>query len=91
VAAAKRLLVAALFLGSGLVRIIVAQSRRFHNWGWVLLNGIVTFLPGVMIWQEWRASSLWFIGLFVGIELVFNAWSCVMLAQTVRGATAEPA
>ena len=90
-ASALTLLLAAIFLGSGLVRIIAALSHRFHNWGWVLLNGVIDLLLGVMIWQEWPASSLWVIGLFVGIDLVFSGWSCVMLGLAIRGATAGPA
>jgi uncharacterized membrane protein HdeD (DUF308 family) len=80
------LLLAILFLGSGLARILSALSHRFHNWGWVLLHGIIDLILGVMIWLQWPDSSLWVIGLFVGIDLLFNGWSCVMLALAIRGA-----
>jgi uncharacterized membrane protein HdeD (DUF308 family) len=82
------LLLAVLFLGSGLARIISALSHRFHNWGWVLLNGVIDLILGVMIWMEWPGSGLWVIGLLVGIDLLFNGWSCIMLALAIRGATA---
>src|SRR5262245_58790653 len=41
-AAGLTLMLAALFFVGGVTRIVVALSHRFHGWGWVLLNGIVT-------------------------------------------------
>jgi uncharacterized membrane protein HdeD (DUF308 family) len=85
------LLLAVLFLSSGLARIISALSHRFHNWGWVLLNGVIDLILGLMIWQQWPDSSLWVIGLLVGIDLLFNGWSCVMLALAIRAVAKGPA
>jgi uncharacterized membrane protein HdeD (DUF308 family) len=81
---ALTLALAVSFLAGGLVRIVVALNRRFSNWEWVLLSGIVTFLLGFMIWRRWPNDSEWIIGLFVGIELIFTGWSWVALALTVR-------
>jgi uncharacterized membrane protein HdeD (DUF308 family) len=81
---ALTLVLAASFLAGGLLRIVVALTSRFSNWGWVLLNGIVTFLLGLMIWRRWPEASEWVIGLFVGIELLFTGWSLVALALTLR-------
>jgi uncharacterized membrane protein HdeD (DUF308 family) len=81
---ALALMLAASFLVGGLLRIVVALTHRFSSWGWVLLNGIVTFLLGVMIWQRWPEASEWVIGLIVGIELIFAGWSWVALALAAR-------
>ena len=81
---ALALMLAASFLVGGLLRIVVALTHRFSSWGWVLLNGIVTFLLGVMIWRRWPEDSEWFIGLIVGIELIFAGWSWVALALAAR-------
>jgi uncharacterized membrane protein HdeD (DUF308 family) len=81
---ALTLMLAAAFLAGGLLRIIIALSHRFSNWGWVLLNGVITFLLGVMIWQRWPEASERVIGLVVGIELIFAGWSWVALALAVR-------
>ncbi len=83
-AAGLTLLLAAFFLVGGVARIVVAVSERFENWGWVLLNGVVTLLLGILIWRGWPASALWVIGLFVGIEMIFCGWSWVMLGLTAR-------
>jgi hypothetical protein len=34
--------------------------------------------------HRWPGSSLWVIGLFVGIDLLFHGWSWVILALSVR-------
>ena len=81
---ALTLLLAAMLIFIGILRIITALMLRFHHWGWPLLNGIVSLLLGVMIYKQWPASGLWVIGLFIGIELIFNGWSWVMLALGLR-------
>jgi uncharacterized membrane protein HdeD (DUF308 family) len=73
---------------SGVFRIVFALSERFAGWPWVLLNGAVTLMLGFLIYKQWPASGLWVIGLFVGIELIFNGWAWVMLALGLRRATA---
>jgi len=83
-AAAFTLMLAAAFLIGGLFRIILALSERFHGWVWVLVNGIVTLILGILIWREWPESAFWVIGLFVGIDMVFAGWSWVMTALAVR-------
>jgi uncharacterized membrane protein HdeD (DUF308 family) len=84
------LMIAAAFLIEGLGRIIVSLVERFHGWVWVLINGIVTLVLGVLIWQEWPESSVWVIGLFVGIEMLFAGWTWVLTAIAVRSVAAKP-
>ena len=57
--------------------------QRFPGWGWALLSGVVTLILGILIWREWPEISLWIIGLYVGIHLVFIGWSWVMLALAI--------
>ena len=83
------MLAAALFVG-GLFRIIVALSERFYGWGWVLLNGIITLVLGILIWREWPEAAFWVIGLFVGIDMLFDGWSLVITALTSRAISAQP-
>jgi len=83
-AAGLTLMLAALFFVGGMFRIIAALSHRFHGWGWVLLNGIITLVLGVMIWQDWPEAAFWVIGMFLGIDLVFAGMSWVMLGMAVR-------
>ena len=89
-AAGYTLLLAAFFFATGLVRVIFAISQRFSGWGWAVLSGAVTLLLGILIWRNFPESALWVIGLFVGIELIFNGWSLVMLALAARSIPAGP-
>jgi uncharacterized membrane protein HdeD (DUF308 family) len=69
----------------GLFRILTAVAARFHHWVWVLLNGVISLVLGLMIWRQWPVSGLWVIGLFIGIDMIFYGWSLIMLALAVRG------
>jgi uncharacterized membrane protein HdeD (DUF308 family) len=82
------LLIAIFLMVGGIFRIVFAVSEQFAGWGWVLLNGGVTFLLGLMIYKQWPASSLWVIGLFIGIDLIFNGWAWIMLSLGLRRAPA---
>lgn len=78
------LLLAAFFTAGGLLRIVVALSRQFPGRGWVLMSGVVTLALGIMIWAQWPVSGMWVIGTFVGIDLIFDGWSLVMLSLAAR-------
>lgn len=84
-AAIQLTLIIAIFLMiGGIFRVVFAVSERFAGWGWVLLNGAVSFLLGLVIYKQWPTSGLWVIGLFIGIELIFNGWTWIALSYGVR-------
>ena len=78
------LIIAFFLIISGIFRIVFALSERFAGWPWVLLNGGVTLMLGLMIYKQWPDSGLWVIGLFVGIEMIFNGWAWIMLSAGIR-------
>jgi uncharacterized membrane protein HdeD (DUF308 family) len=78
------LLMAACLLVGGILRIVLSVIERFDGWGWMLLNGVVSVVLGMAIWQQRPFSGLWVIGLFVGIEMLFSGLSWVMLGLAVR-------
>lgn len=39
--------------------------------GWMLFNGIISILLGIMIWRQFPLSGAWALGLFLGIKLLF--------------------
>lgn len=83
--------VLALFLIiAGVFRIAVSLAERFTDWGWVLLNGGVTLLLGLLIYRQGDnlGAGLWVIGLVIGIEMIFNGWAWVMLSLGLRRANA---
>jgi uncharacterized membrane protein HdeD (DUF308 family) len=83
-AVAFTLVIAVTFFVGGISRIVFALVERFEGWAWVLVNGVVTLVLGIMIWRRWPEASFWVIGLFVGIDLIFDGWSWVMTALAVR-------
>jgi uncharacterized membrane protein HdeD (DUF308 family) len=83
-AVALTLLLAMMFFVSGLFKIVAALTIRYPMWGWSLASGVISLMLGVMIYRQWPASGLWVIGMFVGIELIFNGWTWIMLSIGLR-------
>ncbi len=81
--------VAVAFMVIGVFRSLAALLIRFPQWGWVLLNGAVTFLVGLIIYRHLPFSAVWVIGLLVGIELLLNGWTWIMLAMELRSIPKE--
>ena len=65
------LLLGAALVASGLVRIFLAFSmKRESPWIWVLLSSLITLVLGVLILARWPVSSVYVLGIFLGIDLV---------------------
>ncbi|MCS6977752.1 MAG: DUF308 domain-containing protein [Gemmatales bacterium] len=77
-------LLAAWFIVSGSFRIGAATAIRFPNWGWTLVGGIVSALLGVLILIGWPETGQIFLGLCIGIALLFQGWSWIMLGLSLR-------
>jgi uncharacterized membrane protein HdeD (DUF308 family) len=73
-------IIAIFMIVGGIFRIVAALSHRFTGWEWVLLNGGITLLLGLLVYKNWPQSGLWFIGLVIGIDMIFNGWSWIALA-----------
>src|SRR5262249_9953456 len=78
------LLIAMMLIVAGLFRLFIAFSTPLHHRGWLILNGAISIILGVMIWDSWPASGLWVIGLFVGIDMIFDGWTEIILALGAR-------
>jgi uncharacterized membrane protein HdeD (DUF308 family) len=81
-------LVLAVFLVlEGIVEIALYFGLRgVRHSGWVLLDGIITLILGILIWRQWPSSSVWVIGTLIGISLIFSGISRVMLSLAARRA-----
>jgi uncharacterized membrane protein HdeD (DUF308 family) len=78
------LLIAASLLVGGLLRAIYSIIEHFPGWPWVMLHGVVDLVLGGLILNGWPESSLWVIGLFLGIDLIFHGWAWVALGLAAR-------
>ncbi len=83
-AVALTLLIAMFLIVVGIFRIVAALSARYPNWGWLALHGVVSLALGILIWQGWPETGLWVIGLFIGIELIFNGAALMMLGIAAK-------
>jgi uncharacterized membrane protein HdeD (DUF308 family) len=79
------LVLAAVILVEGVLEIIsYFRSRSEGASGWMLFNGLVTLLLGGMIWFHWPSSSIWAIGILVGVNLVMTGVTRLMLGMAAR-------
>ena len=90
-ALALTLLIAMFLIFEGIFRIAIAATVRYPNWAWLLLHGVVNLFLGLAIWRQWPYSGLWVIGLFVGIDMIFNGWTLVMLGLAAKRPSSETA
>jgi uncharacterized membrane protein HdeD (DUF308 family) len=83
--------IAVSFIVSGSFRALAALLIRFPQWGWALLNGLVSMLLGIIIFRHLPGAALWVIGLLVGLEMLLNGWTWIMMALAIRALPVEPA
>jgi uncharacterized membrane protein HdeD (DUF308 family) len=88
--ASLTLLLASLFLIEGILNIVLyVNMRPIHGSSWMLIDGIITLMLGLMIYMQWPSSSAWAIGTLVGISMIFSGVARVMMSLAVRKATGE--
>ncbi|MDR3646249.1 MAG: HdeD family acid-resistance protein [Candidatus Babeliales bacterium] len=83
------LLLAVFFVVAGIARIVFSFTNHVRNRGWLLLNGLVTLLLGILIWVQWPYSGLWVIGTIVGIDAIFTGWTWIILAIEAKNIKIE--
>ena len=81
---ALTLLLIAFFLVAGVSRIAAAVREPMENRWSVLVGGIVSLFLGILLWAGWPITGLFAIGVFVGVDLILEGWTLLMLAIAVR-------
>lgn len=82
------LLLGIFYIAAGVFRIAFSSLLQTPRWGWSWFNGLITLIIGILIITSWPGSSLFIIGLFVGIDLVFTGLAYVMSALAARNLVA---
>ncbi len=89
------LLLGTSLVGVGIVRLLLAlQMRSNRRWWWVALSAAVTALLGIMVLAQWPASSLYILGVFLSVDLIFAGlcWAAIGIgSMSVSEATATSA
>ncbi len=78
------LILASFFIVGGLFRAIGAAMMNLPRWGWSVFSGLVSFALGVMLLVQMPASSIWFIGFAIGIDLIVEGASLIGLATAIH-------
>jgi uncharacterized membrane protein HdeD (DUF308 family) len=78
------MVLAALFIVGGLFRGIGASVIQFPRWGWTVFSGLVSFGLGVYLLATWPAASTYFVGIVIGIDLIFDGASLVGFASAIQ-------
>jgi len=74
-----------LFMEAAVELMMSFHLRRLKGSGWLMFDGIVTFILAVLIFKTWPSSSAWVIGTLVGISILFSGISRLMLSRGVHG------
>lgn len=78
--AALTLVLAAYFIASGIMESVSAFSAKgTAGWGWLLFNGIVSVILGLMIWGQFPLSGAWAVGILVGLRLFLTGWTLLVI------------
>src|SRR5262245_15425246 len=83
-AEALTLILSFYFIAGGLFKTAAASILRFPSWGWTVASGLVAVVLGVMLAMQWPASSTWFIGFAVGLDLILYGWALLMFAAAIK-------
>jgi uncharacterized membrane protein HdeD (DUF308 family) len=81
------LVLIAFFVIEGIVTIFYAIEHRAQlssRWAWMLASGIVDLVLAGIIFAGLPQSSLWALGLLVGINLVFGGTAMIGMALAAR-------
>lgn len=79
------LILAVWFVVDGIWALVLGfQWRPEKGWGWMLFNGALGIVLGVMVYRQFPTSAVWLVGVLVGIRLFFAGWTMIALGSTVR-------
>jgi uncharacterized membrane protein HdeD (DUF308 family) len=79
------LLLIMFFMVEGMSKVIFALSiRPLANWGWVLASGVVGILLALFLWTRLSATTIWLIGVLIGLQLICEGAALAYLAWHLR-------
>jgi uncharacterized membrane protein HdeD (DUF308 family) len=81
------LILGAALVASGIMRVFLGFNMKGGTpWVWVVVSGLITLLLGIIILIHWPVSSLWTLGIFLGVDLVIAGVSWIALGMGLRQA-----
>jgi uncharacterized membrane protein HdeD (DUF308 family) len=84
-AVALTFLLGVVLLASGAMRVALAFNMKHgEHWTWVVLSGVVTIVLGLVILSQWLVSSVYVLGLFLGVDLIVVGVSWLRLGLDLQ-------
>lgn len=79
------LLIGAFMLASGVSSLMLAfKLKPKAGWGWVLFDGILSIVIALLIASGWPQSSVGFVGILVGIVMIYGGVWRIVLGRLLR-------
>ena len=66
------------------VSVTALTMRATPGWVWMLVSGLASLVLGVLVYYHWPSDSAAILGLFFGINLLFNGSSLLALGLAAR-------
>jgi uncharacterized membrane protein HdeD (DUF308 family) len=85
------LLLGSYFLVGGAFRVVLSFIDSTYPKPWPILAGLIDLLLGGLILAKWPGDSLWVVGTFVAVNLLFSGVMWWALALSLRAPTAPAA
>jgi len=82
-AAGLTLLLGSFFVVGGLFRAIASAMAKLPCWGWACFSGVVSAVLGVIVLSLMPVTSVFFIGLAVGIDMIFDGAAVCAFASAI--------
>lgn len=78
------LFAALLFLSAGTYRVVGGLAVRGPQFGWTLLLGVLDLIIGLLVLAEWPSDSLYTLGLFFSLALLFDGLGLISIGVGAR-------
>ena len=78
-----------LFVEGALEFVLSLRLRPLPGSNWLLFDGIVTLILGVMVWRSLPSSTEWAIGTLVGVSMLFSGLARLSLSMAARRVIAK--
>ena len=79
------ILLALYFLMDGFAGIALSvEMKPARGWGFMLVNGLLSLLLGLVVLVGWPLSSASLVGLLIGISFLFDGIALIAIAGNIR-------
>ena len=79
------IILALYFLIDGFAGIVLSvEIKPSKGWSFMLINGVLSLLLGIIVLAGWPLSSVWLVGLLIGISFLLDGIALIAIAGNIR-------